>query len=97
MMVSFWLHIPKPNSGGLCASDHIPRKGEKLYIKTDISPEENGVYLIEDVVYHIPPKSVHQRIDVYGRLISELPDDLSYSNWETIRIAEKYQSKERER
>lgn len=74
----FYLHTPNLG-GGMCGSDHVPRIGEKLRVDTDIVPEQNGLFEVQDVLYGIPCSPDRQRIDVYAIKRSDLPKDLSYS------------------
>lgn len=78
----FFFHTPDHGSV-MVGSDHVPRIGEILRL-TD-HPEFNapdlmvGLFKIQQVMYVAPNNPGHQRIDVYGRRISDLPGDLSYS------------------
>lgn len=83
-------HLHTPTVGVLVGSDHIPRIGEKIRVSYPNTkeregirdPAEEGLYLVEDVLYEAPNNPGRQRIDVYGRKISDLPADLSYSSWQ---------------
>jgi hypothetical protein len=79
MGLIFHLHT-ESLGGSMVYTDHVPRIGEKLRVDTDIVPEQNGIYEIEDVVYGIPFDQV-QRIDVYAKRVAHLPSDLSYSSY----------------
>lgn len=78
----FFFHTPEQGSV-MVGSDHIPRRGEILRL-TD-HPElgidlMTGIFRIEDVMYGAPNNPGHQRVDVYGQKVGELPSDLSYSS-----------------
>jgi hypothetical protein len=74
----YFFHYLNGSEGSMVGADYIPRVGEHIRISTDLLPEENGIYEVKWILYSVPSTPGHQRIDIYGKKIGELPGTLSY-------------------